>query len=237
MQGSFDRLRQAEPKADEDERGFELTREFAVERVHFGAVELELRDHTKPPLEGGEGPRSLALVLDELDLGPLRSDSAIFDLLYSIRGQGSLAGVEFGLRSSKTQPPTTTLEVEALPLSLLADAIAARTGLAVDGSASLQLTNVYREDPPEPRVELGIALQLRELDLDLADNAGLKARLALKLASGGSEALGGNVPVEAQVTIPRAELEGVRTLAESGVVEEVSRAIVSGLRETLREAD
>jgi len=237
VRGSFDRLRTVDRDRVDADRGFELDREFSVERVHFGAVALELRDHTKPPFASeahAEGPRELDLVLDELDLGPLRSDTAIFDLLYRVRGRGSVAGVGFALRSATGPPPQTEVEVEVLPLSLLGDAIAEQTGLAVDGSAALWVTNVYREDPPEPRVELGVQLQLRELELGLAEDPGLKGRLALKVAERGIEKLGRDIPVTAELTILRSELEGVRSLAEAGIIEAVSRALVSSLREQMR---
>ena len=82
---------------------------------------------------------------------------------------------------------------------------------------------------------MGIELRLRELELDLAEDAGLKARLVLKVAERGLEALGRDIPVTAEVTVLRSELEDVRSLADSGLIEAVSRAIVSSLREQMSE--
>lgn len=234
VEGSVDRLRGAEAGASEP-KGRGLSREFAIERLHFGQVELSLRDHTKA---SSEGPRELALELRELDIGPLRSNTALFDLLYRVRGSGSLAGVDFTLTSlERDGAPQSTLEVPRLPLALLGERIEAKTGVQLDGQASLRLRNRYREDPPEPRVELGLDLRLRELSLAPGEQANAATKLMLAVAARGLVRLGDDFPLHVERSVTQRELEGVRGLAESGIVELLADAIASALREELSRAD
>ena len=233
-------------RAGEEPKRRGLRRDFAVDRFHFGQVQLSLRDHTKAPLPDpkgaaetpSEGPRTLELELRELDIGPLRSNTALFDLLYRVRGNGSLAGVDFTLTSlERDGAPQSTLEVPHLPLALLGERIEAKTGIEMDGSATLSLRNRYREDPPEPRVELALDLRLRELSLAPGEEANAATKLMLAVAARGLVRLGHDFPLHVERSITQRELEGVRSLAESGIVELLADAIASTLREQLSRAE
>ena len=242
VQGSFDRLRSS-GRTTPEKQGFELAREFSVERLHFGAVEVELRDHTKVKPSAGpgsaepSGPREFAIELLELDVGPLHSKTALFDLLYRVRGSGSIAGLAFELSTGQRGGQTeTTLELPELPLELIADRVEAAAGLRVGGSASLTVVDRYRDDPPEPRVELGIDLRLQELELEPGKEVTAAAKLMLIVAERALAQLGRDFPLRVELTLLRSELEGVRSLADSGLVGLVSDGIVTALREQLQSA-
>ncbi len=228
VRGSLDRL---QPSTDAGRRkpdaGAEL-REFSVERVHFGDVRLDLRDHT------GEQLREFEAVIAELDVGPVASDSLVFDLLYRSRGRGSIAGHEFRLSSVTADGvPQTTLELPELPLDAIADPLERIAGVRAGGSASLTVVDRYREGPPEPHVEIAVALRLRELELEPGPEASAATRFALELAARKLAQLGDDFPLEFEISVLQSELAGIRSLAESGVLERVADAIAEALRAQL----
>lgn len=224
LRGSVDRLREspAEPRAER-----ELAHEFRVERLHFGDVKVALRDHTQAPA------RELEVVLAELDLGPVASESLVFDLLYRVRGRGSIAGHDFTLTTSEAQGvPQTTLEVQDLPLGPLASAFERSAGVRVQASADLHLVNRYLEGG-DPQVEINVALQLRDLELEAAGELSVTTRLLLQVAQRELKRLGRDFPLEFGISVRRSELLGLRNLVESGIVERLTSAIATALRSQL----
>lgn len=227
VRGSFDRLRAGElerrPAADRP------AREFSVERVHLRETAIALRDHTGPSL------REIDVVLTELDIGPVASESAAFDLLYRTRGRGSIAGHEFVLTAVEVDGiPQTTLEVHELSLDALAEPLERASGVRVGGSADLRVINRYFEDPLEPRVELAVAMQLRALELEAGPDASRATRMMLKAAARELDKLGDEWALEFEMTVLRSELVGLRSFAETRIIERVADTIVSALRERLR---
>jgi hypothetical protein len=229
VRGSFDRLRPSDRKPERDEDDGPA-REFTVERIHFGDFSLALHDHT------GESVRELEVELQELDMGPVASDSVAFDLLYRSRGRGSVAGHEFLLTSIEAQSgPQTTLEVHELPLDALAKPLEKLAGVRASGSADLTVVNRYMQDPAQPKVEIAVAVQLRELEVEAGADATMGTRMMLKMAARELSKFD-EFPLEFQISVLRSELAGARSFAESGVVERVSDAIVEALRARLTQA-
>ncbi len=230
VRGRYDRLRAGSPKPRKDD-GFELPREFLVQRLHVGDVQLDLHDQTRAP------ERDLSVTLAELDLGPLRSDHAVFDLLYRARGRGSIAGVAFELSSLDVEgQPQMILDVHELPLDQLGAALERAAGVRATGSAELHLVNRYdgQRDPPE--IELAVTLTLRELQLEPGERATLTSKVMLELAERALGKLGSDLPLEFAVRVDERELAGARSLVESGVLEQVSQALAEALRDKLRSA-
>jgi hypothetical protein len=226
--GSFDRLRSA-PKARERGEGIELSREFSVERLHVGDMVLALRDHTREPA------REIDVRLEELDIGPLHSETALFDLLYRARGRGSVAGHGFELWATSSEGEArTTLEIHDLPLDALGEQLEKAAGVRARGRADLTIVDTYSEGPPEPKVELAVALELRELELEAGSEAGYGAKIMLEMAERAIAQLGRDFPLGFEITLLRSELEGMRSLAEAGIVERVGEGIADALREKLR---
>ncbi|PRQ06257.1 DUF748 domain-containing protein [Enhygromyxa salina] len=230
--GSLNRLRPSDPVPERDRRGIELAREFSVERLHFADVRMTLRDQASEP------PRELGFELTELDLGPLHSDTAVFDLLYRARGHGSVAGHAFTLTAiERDGAPQTTLELQDLPLDALAEPLERAAGVRASGSADVSITNRYAEGPTEPQIELAIELQLEDLELEAGERASMGTQLMLKMAGQALGRLGKKFPLEFGLSISRSELEGLRSFTESGVIERVSDGIAGALRDKLREAE
>ncbi|MFO7561344.1 MAG: hypothetical protein R6X02_01770 [Enhygromyxa sp.] len=224
VRGSFDRLRAEQRKP----AGEWLAREFSVERIHFGQTALTLRDHT------GEAVRELELGLSELDIGPVASESVFFDLLYRTRGRGSIAGNEFSLTSVELGGvPQTTLELRGVSLDALADPLERAAGVRAGGSADLTLTSRYREADPEPKVELAVALRLRALELEAGAEASMATRVMLDVAARELTKLGSEFPLEFELAVQRSELLGLRSLAESGLIERLADGIITALRQRL----
>lgn len=232
--GSVDRLRAGDREARADEPSFELAREFSVERLHVGELELVGRDHT------GATVRELELALTELDLGPLHSESAVFDLLHRARGRGSIAGVAFVLTAAEHEGVAqTTLEIERLPLDAIAEPLERASGLRARGEASLTVVNRYREaeaeTEAEPALELAVDLQLRALELEPDEGASVGAKLMFEVAARALAQLGEDFPLSFEFSILRSELASARSLAESGIFERVADKIAGALRDKLRE--
>lgn len=226
VRGSFDRLRPSERERKRDEDA--PAREFTVERIHVGGMSIALRDHTR------ESVRELDVELDELDIGPVASESAAFDLLYRSRGRGSINGHEFLLTSIEDDDvPQSTLEVFGLPLDALAEPLERRAGVRARGTADLKVVDRYVEGPDEPQIDIAVAVQLRKLELEAAGDANMRTRMMLQMAERGLSKLGEEFPLEFQISVLRSELVAARSFVESGVAERVSDAIVTTLRERL----
>ena len=228
--GSFDRLRPSEPKPEPEQRGLELAREFSVERLHFGDVNMILRDHT------GAHLRELGFELLELDLGPLHSKTAIFDLLYRARGRGSVAGNNFVLTAVEVGGvPQTTLELRDIPLDALAEPLERAAGVRARGNADVTIVNRYAEGPSEPQIDLAINMKLRALELEAGEQASVGTKLMLQMAGRALTRLGDEFPLDLQLSVSRSELEGLRSFTESGVMERVADSVAGALRDKLRE--
>jgi hypothetical protein len=226
VRGSFDRLRPSERERKRDEDA--PAREFTVERIHVGGMSIALRDHTR------ESVRELDVELTELDIGPVASESAAFDLLYRSRGRGSIDGHEFLLTAIEADGvPQSTLEVFDIPLDALAEPLERRAGVRASGSADLKVVDRYVEGPVEPQIDIAVTVQLRKLELEAAGDANMRTRMMLQMAEVGLSKLGEEFPLEFQISVLRSELAAVRSFVESGVAERVSDAIVVALRERL----
>ena len=208
-----------------------LSREFAVQRMYFGETRLELRDHSKLD-EKGE-PRSFLIELSELESGPLRSESAIFDLLYRTRGRGSIAGHEFTLSALTVEgEPETHLEVRDLSLDALAETLEERVGVRASGMADIDLRNHHYSGSPQ-RVEISAKIEMHALELEAGEEATMRTKLLLDMASGVLDELGEDFPLEFSLTVDENELAGAQSLAESGMIERVGEAIADALKTTL----
>lgn len=237
--GSFDRLRRREPEPQPERRGFELEREFSVQRLHVGDMRLELRDHTQTPV------RELEVELAELDLGPLHSSTALFDLLYRARGHGSVTGL--GGESGPKQPlafvltavehdgvAQSTLEVRDVPLDALGEQLEKAAGVRARGHADLTVVNVYSDGPPEPKIDLAIGLRLRGLQLEAGPDSSYATKLMLEMAERALAKLGDEFPLEFGISLLQRELRGMRSLAEAGVAERIADGIARALRDELQ---
>lgn len=230
VQGSYDRLRRSEREpARPRERG--PAREFRVDRFHVGSLALTLRDHV-----GGQ-LRELPLELVELDIGPLRSDLAAFDLLYRSRGSGAIAGIAFEMAAHELDGvPQLTLDVHDIPLDELGAPLERAAGVRAAGKADLHMVNRYHADAGEPELELDVTMTLRELDIRSGERATLGTKLMLELAGKALARLGPSFPVAFEVRIAERELAGARNFADSGVAERVGDAIATALRDELQRA-
>jgi hypothetical protein len=230
VRGTFDRLRVSERKPEREQT--EPAREFTVQRLHFGDVALALRDHT------GASMREFEVALAELDIGPVASDSVAFDLLYRSRGRGSIAGHEFSITAIEAEAgPQSTFEVHGIPLEVLAERLEKAAGVRASGSASLTVVNHYVGDLAEPRVDIQVALRLRELKLEASRDATMGTRMMLQMAERQLAKFGDEFPLAFEVSVLRSELAAARNFAESGVVERVTDAIVAALKQQLTAKD
>jgi hypothetical protein len=229
--GSFDRLRAREPERKPERPGFELSREFSVQRLHVGDLRLELHDHTHTPV------RELEAELVDLDLGPLHSSTALFDLLYRARGHGSIDGHAFVLTAVEHDGlAQSTLEVHDLPLDAIGEQLEKAAGVRARGHADLTVVNVYSDGPPEPKIDLAISLRLRGLELEAGPKSTYSTKLMLGMAERALAKLGDEFPLEFGISLLRSELQGTRSLAEAGVAERIASAIAAALRDELLEA-
>jgi hypothetical protein len=228
--GSFDRLRAREPERKPERPGFELEREFSVQRLHVGDLRLALRDHTHTPV------RELEAELTELDLGPLHSDTALFDLLYRARGRGSVEGHAFVLTAVEHDGVAqSTLEVLDVPLDALGDQLEKAAGVRARGRVDLTMVNVHSEGPPEPKIDLTISLRLRGLELVAGPDMSYGTKLMLEMAERALAKLGDEFPLEFGITLLQHELRGMRSLIEAGVAERIADGIATSLRQALLE--
>jgi hypothetical protein len=229
VHGSYDRLRPGAPEPREEESG--PSREFRVDRLHVGALELVVRDRVPST------PRELTLELAELDIGPLRSDHAAFDLLYRSRGRGSIAGIEFEMASHEVDgAPQMTLEVHDLPLDELGAPLERAAGVRAGGKADLVIANRYHGDVDPAEVEIDVTVTLREFELHAGEKATLGTKVMLELAGRALGRLGRKFPIAFELRITEDELAGARTLAESGIGERLGDAIATALRDELQRA-
>lgn len=229
VRGSFDRLRAVEPEQRRERPGPELEREFALERLHVGDMQLLLRDHTRTPA------RELAVQLDELDLGPLHSDSALFDLLYRARGRGSIDGLGFVLTATEHDGlAQTTLEVHDIPLDAIGEQLERTAGVRAHGHADVTVTNIYSGGPPEPNVTLGVNLQLRELELEAAGELSFATKLMLEAAERAIVRLGDQFPLAFEIVLLKSELTGMRSIAQAGIAERIADGVAKALQDELR---
>jgi hypothetical protein len=235
VRGSVERLRASEPKPKPETEG--PSREFTVERMHFGDMQFEIRDHT------GESLREVDIVIGELDIGPVASDSVAFDLLYRTRGRGAILGHEFSLRSEVIDGiPQTTLEVLAIPIDALAGPIEAATDVRVSGTADLVVVDRYREAESDPSIDIAVDLRLRELELEPGKNASVGTSFMVEVAEGKLAKLssrssgpdgGDEFSLAFEISVLRSELAGARSFSESGVLERVTDAIKDSLKAQL----
>jgi hypothetical protein len=230
--GSLDRLRVREPQPTaKRRRGFELAHEFSLQRLHVGDLRFELHDHTHTPV------RELEVELVELDLGPLHSSTALFDMLYRARGHGSVEDHAFVLTAVEHDGVAqSTLEVRDLPLDALGEQLEKAAGIRARGHADLTVVNVYSDGPPEPKIDLAISLQLRGLELEAGPASNYATKLMLEMAERALAKLGDDFPLEFGISLLSSELQGTRSLAEAGIAERIADGIATALRDELRKS-
>jgi hypothetical protein len=230
--GSFDRLRAREPEREPDKKSLDLSREFSVQRLHVGGMQLAFRDHTDTPV------REFQVQLDELDLGPLHSSTALFDLLYRARGRGSVEGHAFVLTAFEHGGiAQSTLELRDVPLDALGEQLEKASGVRAKGHADLTLVHAYSDGPPEPKLDLAIGLRLRGLELQAGPDSSFSTKLMLEMAERALVKLGNDFPLEFEISVLRSELQGARSIVEAGVAERIADGIATALRDELRKAD
>ncbi len=232
VEGSFERVRVREREREPERKGIDLSREFSVQRLHVGDMKLALRDHTREPA------REFGLHLGELDMGPLHSDSALFDLLYRARGHGTVEGHAFVLTAIEHgDVAQSTLEIHDVPLATFDEQLEKAAGVRAKGSADLTLVNAYSGGPPEPKIELSVGLRLRGLELEAGTDTSYGTKLMLQMAERALAQLGDEFPLEFQISLSRSELAGMRSIAEAGLPERVADGIATALRETMRRGE
>ncbi len=225
VRGRWDRLPTA-ATIDEPRPRSQLARDFGV--THVSVEDVELIYST--------GEQEATIVLDELHTGPIRSDNVMFDLLTHSRGRGAVAGHPFSLINVELDgEPRSTLTIPDLPLARFNAPVERSTGLRVSGRADLEIdARVIPRAPAqtgEREVDLAVDVDVRGFELDAGESGGLKAALLLRLAQRSVASLGEDFELEFDLIVREDELTGVRSVADSGLVERVGEAVAAALRD------
>ncbi len=152
-----------------------LRRRYVVDQLHLSDVRLRVIDGTR---EGS--PLELDVEIDDWTALPLRSDWAVFDILFRSQANGRLQNVPYRISRSETAAgPMTHWRIEQIPIATMASYLGPPLTWLAGGVLDFQMTDeAVRDDPNQ--LQLHCRVVLRDLTAEPPPGLPLSTQLVVQ---------------------------------------------------------
>lgn len=203
-----------------------VRRSFRVDTLALSDVAIEFADHTR------DRPIEVELKLDSLEAAPVRSDFALFDLLYGATGSGTVDGLPFEVASVEdARGRTTTWRAPRLPLVLVMPYLGAGGRYVQGGHVGVEVQDQWLTGVDPPEISMHYRMVLHDLKIALPEDLGARERAFAVPLSLAVERLGREIPLEFAVELDEERFRGALSLEAIGLWQAASGALAESMVE------
>jgi len=200
-------------------------RHFEIDTLEITDLAVEVADDPR------RKPLALPITIAHMTSSPLRSDWALFDILFRSNADGSLFGRPFKISSSGDDAGRVTAwSASDLPVEALNATIGGPFSLITQGRCDVQVTDRWRLGADHV-IEMDWKIILHDLHCEVpAELTGIRRTMAIAVVA----MLNANpkqVPLGFTLHIDRNRFEGTTTLEAAGLWQAVDEALMRKLAE------
>lgn len=203
-------------------------RPFVINSLAITDVEVAYADHTRKRL------LALPVVIQHLTADPLRSQWAVFDVLFRAKATGSIAGRPFHITTTGDDlGRETAWHVDGLPVEILADQIGGPFALLSGGTCDVNVTDRWRMSQADRMIVMDWSVVLNQVKAEVPEDASAIMALLAKPAVAFINAQGERVPLSFRVEIDENRFDGAASAEAAGLWEVVSDSAAATLAKAL----
>jgi len=198
-------------------------RSFRLGRLVVNDALVQVTDHTRP------NKVQVQLQIDSLAVEPLRSDWAVFDLLFRGNAAGRIDGHEFSIATREIlEGRETHWRGEGLPVGLLASYVGGPLDWIKSGALDVEVTDRWQVGE-QTQIDMHWQLVLRDIQAEVPDGVSRATRAVAKpvVAFLNKHAL--RLPLEFEVAIARDRFRFAASPEAAGLGRTVGDALAAEL--------
>jgi len=203
-------------------------RHFAINALTITAVEVAYADHTR------KRPLILPVTVTRLTSTPLRSQWAVFDVLFRANASGTVAGRPFTITTTGDElGRDTQWHVEDLPVAVLADQIGGPFALLTGGTCDVHVVDHWRMSENERVIVMDWSVVLNQVKAEVPEDLSALMALLAKPAVAFINAKRDRVPLSFRVEMDENRFNGATSAEAAGLWEVVSDSAAATLAKAL----
>ncbi len=201
---------------------------FVINSLAITDVEVAYADYTRKRL------LALPVVIQHLTADPLRSQWAVFDVLFRANATGTIAGRPFHITTTGDDlGRETAWHVDGLPVEILADQIGGPFALLSGGTCDVHVVDRWRMSQDERVIVMDWSMVLNQVKAEVPEGLSTVMALLAKPAVAFINAKGDRVPLSFRVEIDENRFDGAASAEAAGLWEVVSDSAASTLAKSL----
>ncbi len=203
-------------------------RTFRINALEVRDVDIVYADHTRTT------PLKVPVTLTVLTAKPLRSDWAVFDVLFRSNAVGSIAGSPFTIATSgDDRGRETRWHVDALPVAVLAGQIGGPFTLLSEGTADVHVVDRWQRSDDDRLIVMDWSLVLHDVQAVLPESPSPLMKVLGGPAVAFINGQSASIPLAFQVAIDEQRFHGAASAEAAGLWQVIADSAVTTLGEKL----
>lgn len=201
-----------------------VRRSFRVDTLALSDLSIDFADHTR------DRPVQAHVEIEHLEAAPVRSDYALFDLLYGATGSGAVEGLPFEVATTHDESGrTTTWRAPKLPLALAAPYLGAGGRYIESGHVEVEVRDAWLTERDPPEVSMHYRVVLHDLKMAVPEELGPSERALVVPLTVAVEKLGREIPLEFSIDLDEERFRGAMSLEAIGLWQAASGALAKSM--------
>jgi hypothetical protein len=168
--------------------------------------------------------------IEHLEAAPVRSDYALFDLLYGATGSGAVEGLPFEVETTRSDDGrTTTWRAPKLPLALAAPYLGTGGRYIEGGHVEVEVRDEWLTAREPPNVAMHYRVVLHDLKMAVPEQLGPSERALVVPLTVAVEKLGREIPLEFSIELDEERFRGAMSLEAIGLWQAASGALAKSM--------
>ncbi|HEX3132085.1 MAG TPA: hypothetical protein VHX44_00715 [Planctomycetota bacterium] len=210
------------------DQGRHAQRQFVITSLTVTDLDVAYADHTR------KRPLALPVTIARLTANPLRSQWAVFDVLFRANATGTIAGRPLTISTSGDDlGRDTQWTVDGLPIEVLADQIGGPFALLSAGTADIHVTDHWRRSDDERVIVMDWQVVLTHVTAEVPETTSKLMSLLAEPAVAFINAKGERVPLSFRVEIDEDRFDGAASAEAAGLWQVVSDSAAATLGKML----
>lgn len=211
-----------------DDRKRRERRLFRVNTLDLRDVDIVYADHTR------KTSLVVPVTLTALTAAPLRSDWAVFDVLFRSNASGTIAGSPLTITTSGDDlGRETQWHIDALPVAVLAAQIGGPFSLLLEGTADVRVVDRWQRSDDDRVIVMDWSLMLHDVHAAMPDSPSPLMMLFGKPAVAYLNGQSASIPLSFQGAIDEQRFHGVTSAEAAGMWQVIADSVVATLGEQL----
>lgn len=211
-----------------DDRARRERRAFRINSLNVRDSELVYTDHTR------KTPLVIPITLTSLTAQPLRSDWAVFDVLFRSNATGTIAGSPLTIATSGDDlGRETQWHIDALPVAVLAGQIGGPFTLLSEGTADVHVVDQWQRSDDARVIVMDWSVVLHNVRAELPESPSPLMALLGEPVVAFINDQSASIPLSFHVAIDENRFQGAASAEAAGMWQVIAETVAASLAEKL----